>query len=272
MIGQDKLQTTLVDLINNNQVPRFMLFTGPVGCGKKTLAHWVYNKFNEVELTVLIDNGVSIDAVRTAILEAHQIIGARVLILFTDADNMSLSAKNALLKLTEEPPNNVYVLMTVEDTNTLLETILSRARVFYMQPYSQKELYEYCDTMKYENQDILVSICETPGDMVTLLKTGGADEFLRYVQLVADNIGEVSLANSFKIASKVALKDGTDGYDLKLFFKAFQGVAYAKSGENWMEIVRITSKYISRLRIKGINKQMLFDNWILEVREILGVE
>ena len=29
-----------------------------------------------------------------------------------------------------------------------------------------------------------------------------------------------------------------------------------------------TSKYLQKLRVKGINRSMLMDNWILEIREL----
>ena len=108
----------------------------------------------------------------------------------------------------------------------------------------------------------------------------GVKEFYDYVQLVVDNITEVGLANAFKIPSKVALKDDADGYDLKLFWKAFASVmmeraveAYAKGDEinPYLSSFSITNKCISSLRVKGINRQMLIDTWILEIRRVHGV-
>ena len=32
--------------------------------------------------------------------------------------------------------------------------------------------------------------------------------------------------------------------------------------------ITITSKYLQKLKVKGINKQMLIDNWVLEIREL----
>ena len=84
----------------------------------------------------------------------------------------------------------------------------------------------------------------------------------------------VSTANSFKVAKKVALKTDSEGYDLKLFWRAFMmlctehmtfdmdyRVKYAK----W---VMMTSKYMQMLRTKGANLQMIFDSWIVDIRGI----
>ena len=37
----------------------------------------------------------------------------------------------------------------------------------------------------------------------------------------------------------------------------------------WSQVLRITSQFLSWLRIKGANKQMLMDNLIIAVREVL---
>ena len=109
----------------------------------------------------------------------------------------------------------------------------------------------------------------------------GIKEFYDYVQLVVDNIAEVSLANAFKIPSKVALKDTDDGYDLRLFWKAFMKVCMQgifvnyedkfKETDNSIKritAINVTSKYLQKLKVKGINRQMLMDNWVLEIREL----
>ena len=75
----------------------------------------------------------------------------------------------------------------------------------------------------------------------------------------------------------IALKEDAEGYDLRLFWKAVAKVMLdkAKQRGNSKELVKycygycITSKCLQKLRIKGINKQMLMDMWILDIREYL---
>ena len=269
MIGQQHLQSRIDHLIENGTFPRFSIFVGPQGSGKKTLAHLVYQKFG----TGMLSNiGISVDAVRQCIAQSYTVRGSQVIYLFADADNMSNAAKNALLKVTEEPPNNAYFIMTLEDENNTLETIRSRGTIFRMDRYTADEIIQYV-TSKYaetdkDNINRFKDICETPGE-VDMLASCGVKEFYEYVQLVVDNIAEVSLANSFKIPSKVSLKDGVEGYDLKLFWKAFINVCFlTQTYDRWGMAVEITSKRLQDLRVKGINKQMLMDTWILEVRDV----
>lgn len=271
MIGQTNLQSQIEQLIENHTFPRFSIFVGPKGSGKKTLAHWIYQKFGK---GLFVNIGISVDAVRQCISESYTIRGQQVIYLFSDADNMSNAAKNALLKVTEEPPNNAYFIMTLEDENNTLETIRSRATIFHMDRYTPDEIYQYacdfdrCDTESYK---LFTSICDTPGD-VDVLKKMGSKEFYDYVQLVVDNIAEVSLANAFKIPSKVALKDDAEGYDLRLFWKAFMNVCWNRSYDydtkKYCDGIVVTSRYLQKLRVKGINRSMLMDNWVLEIREL----
>lgn len=264
MIGQTNLQSRVEQLIENDTFPRFSIFVGPKGSGKKTLLLEMF------EGIYLEDNKV--DSVRKMIEMVYK-VGNRTFIM-PDADMMSNAAKNALLKVIEECPNDNYFIMTLEDEENTLETIRSRGTVFHMDRYTPDEIGSYFYDKYHANhgedeEEIVRELCDTPGDVNMLVKMG-VQEFYDYVQLVVDNIAEVSLANAFKIPSKLALKDDAEGYDLRLFWKAFMKITFeTKVGyENWGLPVEVTSKYLQKLGVKGINKQMLIDNWVLEIREL----
>lgn len=258
MIGQHNLQSRIEQLIENGTFPRFSIFVGPKGSGKKTLLLEMF------EGIYLEDNKV--DSARKMIEIVYR-IGNRTFIM-PDADTMSNAAKNALLKVIEECPNDNYFIMTLEDENNTLETIRSRGTVFHMDRYTPDEIEEYTKyTYGVTDKKIIEltkELSDTPGDVDTFANMGIL-EFYDYVQLVVDNIAEVSLANAFKIPSKVALKDDAEGYDLRLFWKAFMKVSFDVGRYNG---IYATSKYLQKLRVKGINRSMLMDNWVLEIREL----
>ena len=283
IIGQKALLQRLQSMIDSDIYPRFTILVGDKGSGKKTVARMLCK---EISGGLYEECGTKIDDVRELIHDAYQIHSLAVYFI-PDADNMSNAAKNALLKVTEEPPNNSYFIITLESAKNTLETILSRATVFYMDRYTPDEIEEYAVDKainpyivsiedEKEILPIIRDLCETPGD-VNILLNCGVQDFYDYVQLVVDNITEVSTANAFKIPSKVALKEDAEGYDLRLFWKAVAKVMLdkAKQRGNSKELVNyfygycITSKCLQKLRIKGINKQMLMDMWILDIREYL---
>ena len=208
MIGQHNLQSRIEQLIENHTFPRFSIFVGPKGSGKKTFVDTVIiGKLALLSMT----SGIKVDEVRQLIVDSYK-MDSPVVCFIPEADNMSTGAKNALLKVTEEPPNDAYFIMTLEDENNTLETIRSRGTVFHMDRYTPEEIREYC-VGKGENpwivDSIITDLCETPGDVDLLLKMN-PKEFYDYVQLVVDNIKDVSLANALKISSKIALKDGEE--------------------------------------------------------------
>ena len=282
MIGQQGLIKLFRTQIEYKALPRFSILVGPPGSGKRRLADIIYSMYQKANsksrtyVYTISDNKV--DTVRQMIRDAYTVKVTTFFIL-PDADKMSLAAKNALLKVTEEPPNKAFFIMTLEDENHTLSTIRSRGTVYHMEYYSPKEIQEFIKTTLTKDgmavptdiENILVSVCETPGD-VTLFLNGptSISEFYEYVELVVDDVAEVSDANAFKIADKIALKDEEDKFDLRLFWRAFCRVCLDRMFDNAIRYgkgIEITSKYIQQLRITGINRPSTFDMWLLEIRD-----
>lgn len=268
IIGQKRLLHKFEQLVESSKYPRFSILVGPKGSGKKTIAKLLCKEISD---GIYEECGTKIADVRELIKDSYKVHSTAVY-LIPDADNMTAAAKNAMLKVVEEPPNNSFFIITLESIENTLETIISRAAIFFMDRYTPDEIRMYCRSGETawtsDIENIIIELAETPGDVDILAKMG-VQEFYDYVQLVANNILDVSIANALKISNKVALKEDVDGYDLRLFWKAFIKVCFERIDEyaSWGLMVDVTSKYLQRLRIRGANKQMLMDNWIIEVRD-----
>ena len=278
LVGQKNLLKQIDWMCEAKCFPRFSIIVGENGKQEGELARHIAVKLQSF-LYELEDN--KIDTIRNIITEAYKIHKPMVYVI-SNADDMSIQAKNSLLKVTEEPPNNAYFVMILNDINNTLDTIKSRAVVFKMEPYSWDDLNLYFMTnwvATEEYKKLVLSLSETPGDidlLQTQVETQTADKFYAYVAKVVNNIGNVSGANSFKIADKIALKDEPERYSLRMFWKAccklFRDKAMDANTEEYigfLQAVKKTSVALSKLPIKGINKQMLFDEWLLSVREVL---
>lgn len=66
--------------------------------------------------------------------------GSRIHII-RDADKLNHSSANALLKFIEEPYPNHYVILTTQNANKMLNTIISRCQLMHFKPL-KKELLE----------------------------------------------------------------------------------------------------------------------------------
>lgn len=271
MIGQTKLIEQFKSMTDD--FPKFIILVGIKGSGKKTLAHEIYKMLSKkmiVDEYILED--IKVDTIRSMIGDAKKVINPTLYVI-PDADKMSSAAKNSMLKITEEPPINAYFILTLENENNALGTIKSRGQLYKIKPYSPEIIHEYAKSRgitSLEETEIVLDICETPGEVETLQKTG-IIALYDYVAKVIDNIALVSGSNAFKIADKIALKDEEDKYDLRLCWKAFMKVCSdrlrTEKDVKYAYAIKVTSHYMQQLNIQGVNKSSTVDMWILDIRE-----
>lgn len=265
MIGQTKVWEKICKLIDNRHFPSFIILLAPRGYGKKTLAKNIAIKLQATYATC----GAKVDEIREVIDTANK-VRDRVFYCIEDGDSMSLMAKNAMLKITEEPPENAYFCLCITDEKYLLATIKSRGTVFNLDGYSTKELEMYYDGFDRKNLDskTISTIAKCPGDINLLNEYG--KEFIDYVNLVIDNISEVEPANAFKSSSKLALK-GEEGYDLCLFFSTFCLLCLDRMKSDplrYSQGILATSKFVPKAMQSGVNKQQLYDMWVFSIRGV----
>lgn len=264
MIGQKELLNKFYELAKNKQLPRFILLTGEEGSGK----HLVVNSIKDYTGFDLVEVGTKVDDIRNMINDAYSNQEPTIYAIY-DADTMNEAAKNAMLKLCEEPTNSAYIIMTLTNRTNTLETILSRAIEYKMSTYTKEELLDYYHSLgKSELEDFVTSICKTPGQIKKLV-TIGVKEFYDFVDLVFNNVEKVSGSNSFKIGNNLALNNEDNKYPLDLFFKAFINMCASQADKEINKFyygVLITSQYLRELRYASLNKTMLFDTWLLDIR------
>ena len=284
MLGQAKLIAQIDDIIAENKFPRFSIVVGERGMKHEDVAKYIADKLNADYIQL---QDVKVDTVRTMIKQAYSLHHLTVYCI-PHADDMSVNAKNALLKVVEDTPNKAYFVMCLEDLNNTLATIQSRGIVFHMYHPSVGELKDFARNLHVNKDDIdereielYGELCSTPGDVVYFTKHNIIN-FYKYAEYVAHNICEVSGAEVFKFSDKLALKDEEDKYDCRLFLRAlqlqfweictsaFKGV-HDSSKCNYLcscNIARCIGRYMQDLRIKGINRGMLMDALYLEMRKI----
>jgi len=273
MVGQLELLNKIGGQVERDRFPRFSILIGEKGSGKKELAKSIAQMSGRA---AWVAPDIKVDTIRN-IIETCYKADLPIFYIIPDCDNLSLAAANALLKVTEEPPRNAYFILTCENEENLLSTIRSRGVTYMLEPYSYMDKCDYVNMMydmnKWTDKEIEFALdtATTPGDINYLWSTNLPD-FISYVNLVIDNIADVQDSNAFKIGNNIALKDEEDKYSLKLFWKAFNVLCVdrMKSGDDPLKYARaigITGEYAQQLNIRGINKQMLFDQWVVSIRE-----
>lgn len=76
-------------------------------------------------------------------------------VIIENADLMSISACNALLKTLEEPPSRLYFILIAKQQSSIMETILSRVRVYQFEKRSVAEEKQVIEKIFKANGDNL---------------------------------------------------------------------------------------------------------------------
>lgn len=270
MIGQTKLLNKINGLMNN--FPRFVLLVGSKGSGKKLICNEIAKKLGYP----LVSMGTGVDEVREVIQNSYRNTEP-IIYVIPDTDKMSVGAKNALLKITEEPPQKAYFILTLTDIANTLNTLKSRACVLNMDTYTSHELYDYLkikyDISKLTDEDIkfIVNTAIVP-EQVDILMSYNVPEFRKFVEKVVENLYTVSSANAFKIESKLALKKDETKWDVILFLQSLRYLYlenyYHKQEINYFKMFQCVTKTIVEINIKNsINLQYALDECILQLRQ-----
>ena len=144
VIGQNSVVKTLKTKFNNNTLPHAMIFHGPSGVGKTTLARVVASLLDAPD--VLEIDGASytgVDDMRDIAnyLKYPSLQGnKRKFLILDEAHMLSKNAWNSWLKMIEEPPEHVYFAFCTTEYGRVIETIKTRCTVFKLNPIKASEI------------------------------------------------------------------------------------------------------------------------------------
>lgn len=265
-------QVNLKDTFKHIELPQLTILLGPKGSGRTTFSKYLAHEKHYTYIS--IDNKI---ANIRQMIEDTVALSSPTIYFINDADNMTIQAANAMLKISEEPPMNLYIIMGLTSTENTLPTIISRAKVFRMDDYSVAELQEFYERNYTQDNpyfDTLILCSNTPGDIITYMEHD-FEQCYNYVWKVYNNILDVSTGNSFKIGNNVAFKPEQDDLiPVDLFFNLFLEVLRNEITKDNIytirEMIRYTIETRQEINRKGANKRLAFDLWILNIRKLRG--
>lgn len=261
MIGQKNNINTLMQWRCNKSVPRFIIISGDEGSGRLTLAKVIIKMINAKGIIM----GNSIAEVRETIENAYTITELTCYI-FRNADDMSTYAKNALLKVVEEPPNNSYFIMTVQNIDNMLGTIKSRGTVIKMEPYTREEL------LSATNDEVLLNYCSNIGQTMEDVENIKNAEYLvdEVFQAFRDKSGTQLLKACTNLRGKQTEKDKCD---CTLFMRVFRKNILSLD-ESLLQSISIyhISRCMQELSRNTINKKASVECMLIRILETLKGE
>ena len=161
VVGQEHVTKTLTNSIELNQTSHAYLFTGPRGVGKTTMARVLAKAVNCVNVPncclqpigerkfcdncLSINSGSMIDLIEIDAASNRSIddirdikekslfapnIGTKKVYIIDEAHGLTGPAQQAFLKLLEEPPENVIIILATTEISSIPQTIISRCQRF----------------------------------------------------------------------------------------------------------------------------------------------
>ena len=121
--------------------------------------------------------------------------------------------------------------------------------------------------------EFIVGTATTLADLNAFIEMDDIADYIGFVEKIIDNLSTVTTANALKLTSYFAIKDEPDKLDLRLFFKTFisrcSDIMILDGKHTMVSVIARTSNALDELSIRGINKAMLFDDWIMCMMELL---
>lgn len=273
MIGQARLISEIKDFVASGVYPRFSIFIGESGSGKKALG----KELSKMLKCNFIVWGNTVEDIRN-LVEFMWEQKETIVYCIPNYEEMSQGARNAILKICEEPPNNAYIILTSTSKDIVLPTLLNRGQVFEMQDYTEDELHciekdNFGFDVGHSREDVdkMVKLCRVPGDL-DKVRNIDVEDFMEFVKLFWNNISKASAGNALKVVSKLRIKEDSDTnlYDINIFLNYISKLN--ESLEDIHKRVKVFREILEarkNIQLK-YNKQYIVDNFILKIRGILN--
>jgi len=131
VVGQKAAVDTLIQMGKTNTVPHTLLFTGPSGTGKTTLARILRQKlgcsdFDFIEKNAAETRGIEMVREIMQQLGTSPLNGPCKVWLLDEVHSLTSDAQNSFLKTLEDTPSHVYFLLATTDPQKLKKTIVTR--------------------------------------------------------------------------------------------------------------------------------------------------
>ena len=178
----------------------------------------------------------------------------------------TISAQNKLLKILEEPPKDVYIILCVQNASKVLPTILSRCKKTVLKPLCDREIKSVLrNEMGVREEEILSS---SSGNLTKALSYSRDEEFL---SLYSNTLGCITqMKNSSEVirfSYKLSQYKGKIVTILELFESFFRDLLMIRLGKE--ELVR-------NKNVKNNLKKVLFeyngDSLDLIIRKIYDIK
>lgn len=213
LIGQKQVKQLLTESIQTGRIGHAYMFCGPDGIGRRTMARCFAetltcsanaaepcgtceacvlnaNSTNPDVLVIQKQDGKATIGVEEVRLVQDEIstapqFGRYKVIIFENAEKLTVQAQNALLKTLEEPPPYIVMILISSNNLQILDTVKSRSVKVDFKRYTDKEILEAYGRVKKDGNVDDKLLCEYAdgiiGRALSMANTGEQEEICRAV-------------------------------------------------------------------------------------------
>ena len=287
-------QQQLSTLLYSNKLAHGLLFFGPRGIGKQQLANWLLSALvctaeqkpcqqckscllrsagNHSDLLLVDSSGSSIgvDAIRqlSQFMHGRAQQQANKVVLLPEAEKLTESAANALLKTLEEPPQNSYLILLSTVSSTLPPTLLSRCQQWPLAGQFDAVTQQWLQAQtNRQGPAFLLAYCGGgPLQALSMLESGEADQ----VELALHGIGQF-IAGQHSLEQLVKQLDTVSSLAALFGWYLRQSVLPLMIGEKAARLLAIQQLYRRFCRderqIIGQNKALALSAFLCELKRL----
>ncbi len=303
IIGNNEIKENLKKSLENNKTSHSYLFIGIEGIGKKIIAKEFaksilcinrekskseadkeknlicnnckscieFDTNNNPDFYVITPEGnsIKIEQIREMQKKVAEkpIISKNKVYIIDESDKMTKEAQNSLLKVLEEPPEYVTIILIAENENMILSTIKSRCTILHFKQIPNSELKNFLKN-NYNIEILEENILDSfQGSIGKALKLKDKKENLRQIYKLIKDIKNSDIIELTKMA-EILYKEKDDIQDLLEYINTVL-INQKENTYQYAQCVEVIEDTKRRLK-SNANYDMTIDNMIFKMKEILG--
>lgn len=258
IIGQDVL-INKIDQYSIYTLPHSIVLCGEEGSGRHLLCQRIAANLS-LDLREIAGK-INYDFV------LDEFVDSQPHLLIFAGDIIQERDQNAILKLVEEPGENIFIIILTECLDNLIPTLRNRCHIWTLEGYSKDSLRSF---VTEGDADLILSLANTPGQVLKFQELPLQD-MVELATKIADSLDRASLPNTLTITDRLGFKDEKGKFEYRVFSKVLLNIyverVKASPDLKYLKGVECTSKYIQtwkkypRLDMKELFEHFLTNLW-----------
>jgi len=279
-VGNDNLKKTIQQFLDRNDIIN-MLFYGPAGSGKTTLAKLIVHNLDCDSLIINASDERGIETIRDKVQGFASTMSFEPIkvVILDEADFLTIQAQASLRNIIETFSRTTRFIMTCNFVERIIDPLQSRCQVLKIIPPSKQDVARHLswildqESIKYDIKDLVPLVNQYYPDMrkcINTIQLSTLDNQLKLDQslLVSSNyidqvINELTLKPDFKTIRQIIADANVNDFD-ELFRSLYSRASeYLPGKEGTASIIINEHQYKANFRIdKEINTMSLIQNLI----------